>query len=99
MIKLRLLATFYKSFVFVSWAITLFCLLMIFIQGIGIITPLFWFKLVTLAIIVLFINSYKRNDFYYYKNLGLSKKILWISTLVFDLVLFILLAIITGSIA
>jgi type III secretory pathway component EscU len=80
----------------VSWAITLFCLAMIYMQGINIITPLFWFKLVTLGIIVLYINSYKYNEFYYYQNLGISKRVLWISTLLFDIILFVLLVIIIG---
>ncbi|HBZ26324.1 MAG TPA: hypothetical protein DEO54_08860 [Rikenellaceae bacterium] len=64
-------------------------------QGINIFTALFWFKIITLGIIVYFINNYKRNEFYYYKNLGLSKKVLWISSLTFDFILFLTLIIIT----
>lgn len=39
-------------------------------------------------------NSYKKNEFYYYKNLGLSKLKLWPPILVFDF-LFFLIALIT----
>ena len=31
-----------------------------------------------------FINIYKKNQFYYYKNLGISKKTLWIPILTFE---------------
>lgn len=72
-----------------SWVISLFCLAMIYMQGPGIIAPLFWFKLITLGIIILFINSYKRNEFYYYQNSGVSKMLLWVSTLLLDITLFI----------
>ncbi len=94
MTRIRLIATFYKSsYAFVSWVISFICLALIYMQGIAIITPLFWFKLLTLGIIVLFINSYKGNEFYYYQNLGASKLLLWISTLLLDMALFIVLLI------
>ncbi len=46
MTRIRLIATFYKSsYAFVSWVISFICLALIYMQGIAIITPLFWFKL------------------------------------------------------
>jgi len=92
---LRLTLNFYSSFAFASWMITILCVIISYTQGINIFTALFWFKIITLGIIVYFINNYKRNEFYYYKNLGLSKKVLWISSLTFDFILFLTLIIIT----
>jgi len=85
---LRLIGTFYKSYVIASSIITISCMQLIYMYGINIITVLIWFKLITLGIIVYYINSYKNNEFYYYQNLGLSKLFLWVSTILIDLSLF-----------
>lgn len=92
---LRLILTFYSSFVFVSFLSTLSCLSIIYIHGEKTLTALFWFKAVTLGMIYYVINSYKKREFYYYKNLGVSKRMLWIPTLSFDFFLFLVLMIIT----
>jgi type III secretory pathway component EscU len=63
---------------------------LIYMYGISIFTVLIWFKLITLGIIVYYINSYKKNEFYYYQSLGLSKLFLWISTILIDLSLFVI---------
>ena len=60
-----------------------------YIHGIKTFTILFWFKILTLGLTVLFINSYKRKEFYYFRNLGISKIVLWVSTILFDLFLFL----------
>lgn len=44
---------------------------------------------------VYFIHSYKRSEFYYYKNLGASKVLLWVSTLSFDFMMFLLVLILS----
>ena len=88
---LRLIGTFYKSYMIASSIITISCMNLIYVYGISIVTVLFWFKLITLGIIVYYINSYKKNEFYYYQNLGLSRLFLWISTIIFDVLLFVIL--------
>jgi hypothetical protein len=92
---LGLIIIFYKSFAFLSLMITLSCMIITYTYGVETFTVLFWFKIFTLGLSVYFINSYKRNEFLYYKNLGVSKVFLWISTLLFDSSLFIFLLIIT----
>jgi len=92
---IRSITHFYKSFAFASWIITLSCVFIAYYQGIMAFTALFWFKIITLGLIVYFISSYKRDEFYYYKNLGLSKLHLWVSTLLFDFILFIFLIVLT----
>jgi len=94
----RLILTFYKSFAFLSWFITLACLSISYVNGIHTFTALFWFKIITLGLIVYFISSFKREEFYYYKNLGYSKLLLWTSTLLIDFILFLALMIITLNI-
>lgn len=49
----------------------------------------FWFRAVVMAIIFYFINDYKRKEFYYYQNLGVSRRFLWITTYFLDTVLFL----------
>ncbi|PKP17417.1 MAG: hypothetical protein CVU05_15575 [Bacteroidetes bacterium HGW-Bacteroidetes-21] len=61
---------------------------------VSVLQVLFWFKLATLALIFYYINSYKKNEFYYYKNLGISKHKLWIPILVFDFSVFLISVII-----
>jgi len=90
---MRLIWTFYRSFVFASGLIT-FCSLVLFWQyGFSIFVVLFWFKVITLGLTFYFINNYKNKEYYYYQNLGISKALLWITTLIFDFTLFILLII------
>jgi len=98
MIIIRSVFTFYKSFVLASSIITLSCLSIIFTGGLKVFVAVFWFKVITLGIIYFFINKYKSKELYYFKNLGLSKKFLWISTISIDMLLFILSIIITYSI-
>jgi hypothetical protein len=70
-------------------------MLITYTHGSSAFTTLFWFKLITLAVFFFFINSYKREEFYYYKNLGTSKLVLWSSALSFDLILFVFMLILT----
>ncbi len=93
--SLRLLITFYKLFAVTSLIITLACLSIMYAHGIITFTVLFWFKMITLGLIFLYIHRFKPDAYYYYKNLGLTKKHLWISTLTFDMFLFLALIIIT----
>jgi hypothetical protein len=44
-----------------------------------------------MALVFAYIRAYKNSEFYYYKNLGLSKAFLWTATLVFDFCLFLFL--------
>lgn len=97
---IRLILTFYKSFAFSSFSITFICLGILYgfgAKGIYFIQILFWFKIITLGISVYFINEYKAKQYYYYKNLGVSKLALWIPVLVFDFLFFLTALIILAS--
>ena len=92
---LRLLLTFYKSFAFASLVVTLSCVGIIYTWGFDTFSTIFWFKIATFGLIIYYIHNFKKDDFSYYKNLGLTKKLLWISTLLFDFLLFLILITIT----
>jgi len=92
---IRLILTFYSSFALASSMITLSCISIIYTWGINSFTALFWFKIITLGLIFYYINSSKRDEFYYYKNLGFTKMHLWIPTLLLDFILFLTLMVLT----
>lgn len=87
--KIRSIISFYNSFSFGSILITLICLSVIVRSGTATLTALIWFKFITLFIILYHINSYKKDDFYYYKNLGISKSNLWLGACTIDISLFV----------
>ena len=91
----RLLWTFYRSFALASVVITICCLKLLWDFDFLIFGMLFWFKIATLGLLFYFIDNYKRNHYYYYQNLGLSRSVLWAATMGFDLFLFLFLTILT----
>lgn len=97
---IRLILTFYKSFAFLSFLVTFICLGLLYgfgINGIYMVQALFWFKIFTLAIIVYSTSVFKKKEFYYYKNLGISKQTLWIPILFFDFLFFLIAIIVLAS--
>lgn len=88
---IRLITTFYKSFLLASLLVTACCLGLFWEYGFSIFAAIFWLKINTLAITYYFITSYKSKTFYYYQNLGISKVLLWCTTLIFDFAFFIFL--------
>jgi hypothetical protein len=88
---IRIITTFYKSFLLASLLVTACCLGLFWKYGFSIFTAIFWLKITTLAITYYFITSYKSKEFYYYQNLGISKVLLWCTTLIFDFAFFIFL--------
>ena len=95
---IKLIATFYRSFFIATSAITVCCIWIFQDYGISTYFALFWFKIATLGLVYYFIKDYKAKDIYYYQNLGVSKVVLWSSTLIFDFSLFLVSIIITYKI-
>ncbi|MEO6314942.1 MAG: hypothetical protein ABIU63_01515 [Chitinophagaceae bacterium] len=89
----RLLVTFYRSFILASSLVTICCLVLFSEYGMAIFNVLCWLKLITLGVTYWFINNYKNKEYYYYQNLGISKRLCWVCTLSFDFALFIFLII------
>jgi len=91
---IRLIVTFYNTFIIPSVLISLLSAGIFMKSGWPFFVVIFWFKLISMAFIITFINSYRKKEFFYYQNLGLSKLALWTGTLVVDFVLFMALLII-----
>lgn len=92
---IRLTWTFYKNFLLISAIITFFCLRAFWINGFAGFLGIFWCKVLTFGLTYYFINTNKKNEYYYYQNLGVAKALLWTATLSFDFILFLLLLILT----
>ncbi len=90
---IRLSWTFYKNFMLLSAVITAFCLRSFWMYGFAGFFGIFWSKVFTLGVTYYFVNNNKKNEYHYYQNLGISKTVLWVVTLFFDIVLFLLLLI------
>ena len=88
--KVKLILEFYKNFWFSSNLINLGCLLMLFYYGKIAFSNFFWIKILTLGVIVYFINNFKKEHFYFYKNLGINKIPLWISVITLDLLILLI---------
>lgn len=96
LIIIRLVFTFYKSFLLFSLLITIACLRTFWMQGFAAFFGIFWCKLITLGITYYFINVNKKHEYYYYRNLGVSRTLLWTAALSFDFILFIFLIILAA---
>lgn len=86
--KIRLLFTFFQYFIWVSIFIDAACMYFLWRNGIEAYKLLFWLKLLSMGVSFYLVNEYKKQEYFYFYNFGLSKKTLWITTLAFDLLLF-----------
>jgi hypothetical protein len=87
----RLLFTFYRSYILASFVISASLLKVFWMYGYSSFFAIFWLKLLTYGVIYYFINTLKGKELYYYQNLGLSKRFLWAVTISFDFVIYIFL--------
>ena len=91
---IRLIITFYKLFFYAGFIISLTCAYFVYQFKVDPFSEYFWLKTVTLGLFFYYLHYYKRdNIYYYYKNLGLSKKQLWITTFTIEYILFFMLLI------
>ena len=95
--RINLFFTFYKSFCFASILISIVCAYFLVQYGASAYSVLFWFKIITSALIFFYIKEYKSKEFYFYKNLGISKKALWIFSFLFDFTVYFIVVIIALS--
>ncbi len=86
---IRHIWTFYWSFLLVPILIDICCLSLFRKYGFSIFFALFWLKSTTLALTFHFVNGYKKNVYYYYFNLGISKLLLWIPIFIFEFIVFV----------
>ncbi|MBW0177858.1 hypothetical protein [Sediminibacterium sp.] len=86
---IRLVSGFYRNFLLFSIVITVCCASIFWNNGLSSFMTIFWFKIITLGLIYYFVNSNNNKQYYYYFNLGISKFVLWTTTVAFDLALFL----------
>ncbi|KQC00290.1 hypothetical protein [Pedobacter sp. Hv1] len=88
---IRSLCTFYHNFFLVGFILSFCCGYAYQFYGCNYKTLpfLFWFKVITMAIIWYAVTTNKRKEFFYYQNLGISKTLLWMVTLGIDFILFV----------
>lgn len=91
--KTGFLFTFYRYYIWVSLLVNVTCAFFLWNNGIGAYSALFWFKIFTMGVSLYLINDYRKQQYFYFYNFGLSKKTLWIFSLAFDLFLFFALII------
>jgi len=75
---------------FFAIVISLWCAYLISKDGFLAVNVIFWLKISTSFIIYFFVKQYKKNEFYYYRNLGFSITVLWIITFGIDFIILIL---------
>ena len=92
--NIKLYFVFYKSFWFFSTVISILCAFYLMSDGASIYAPLFWFKIGTLAFVFYYIRAYKAKEFLFYKNLGISRRALWVFSFSFDMIIYFVLVII-----
>ncbi len=66
-------------------------------HGVAAISFAFWIKVITLVILIGFVYSRYQPEFYYYKNLGIGKRMLLIAVASLDLLLYISMAFIVSG--
>jgi hypothetical protein len=93
--NLSLLFRFYLNFCLVAALMTLVSIAMLYELGPGAVAIIVWFKIITMAIFTWYVSANKHKEFFYYRNLGLSKFRLFACTLGFDLIVFVLLMVLT----
>ena len=92
--KLKALILYGKSYIIVTQALTIVCFILITMKGYGLISPLFWFKIITSSILIYRTITYKKTTIYMYLNVGISEQFLIYALLIFDFIIFMSLIII-----
>ncbi|WP_156522624.1 hypothetical protein [Arachidicoccus ginsenosidimutans] len=82
--KLKHILFFYRSFWLASAIINTGCGIAVFKFGLEEVAPCLWLKIFSCTIIYFLVNEYKKNEYYYYLNVGIGKRLLWSVVFVFD---------------
>ncbi|RAJ31087.1 hypothetical protein [Pedobacter cryoconitis] len=94
---LRLLLTSYLGLMAATLILSLVGIVAYRLMGVEFQPVIIWFKVITLGVVGYYLGNYKKKEFYYYRNLGLSKTFIWVCTFTFDLSLFVALLILIKS--
>ncbi|WP_299513197.1 hypothetical protein [Mucilaginibacter sp.] len=89
---LTLISRFYSGIFLPNFLVTLSCVYLHWSYGTkahDLAGIFFWYKIITLAMIFYTAIHYKKQELYYYQNLGVTKWMLGIPTSVFDFLLWL----------
>ena len=90
--SLLALLIFYRTHAAASVLISLGCGFILYSNGLGPLPFLLILKLVSALVILYFIEEFRSESYYFYHNLGLTKRGIWIGSLSLDLLLFALIS-------
>ncbi len=87
--KIPLFIAFYRTY-FIAATIISICGISVLVKyGLSAFGVIFWFKILSYIPIYMLVNELQSRKYYYYLNLGVSKLLLWIITLLMDISIFI----------
>jgi hypothetical protein len=86
--KISLSITFYRNYFIASTIISICSISALFKYGLNTFGIIFWFKILSYVPIYMLVNELQSRKYYYYLNLGVSKLLLWIITLLMDISIF-----------
>lgn len=95
--KIHLLWAFYLNFAAALLVVNGVSSYTFYESGMKSLTIILCLKVISSCAIVFYINSYKKKDFYYYQNRGLSRSFLWNYTLSADFISLIFLLFLTAQ--
>ena len=95
--SLKLITRFYTGIFLANFLVTLSCIYLLRHFGHSaqkIIGVLFWYKIITIACLFYTSVYYRKNEMYYYQNLGVSRVQLGVTTSLFDFSIWLVLMLI-----
>jgi len=99
---IKLITRFYGAIFLANFLVTLSCVYLLAMAGKNdqaIVAVFFWYKIISMTLIFYTAIHYKKQELYYYQNLGISKTQLILATSIFDIfiwLMFILLQLLIG---
>ncbi|GAA4434450.1 hypothetical protein GCM10023091_09430 [Ravibacter arvi] len=86
---LNLIFRFYKSFCLATLLPSAFLLYSASPDVLKVFGLAFKFKILSLILVLALVYQYKRSQFYYYRNLGLSRNVILVSVFMLDMMIFL----------
>jgi len=79
---------FYKSVCQVTLSISVLCLWVFAAHGPASLKAILWFKVITFGVVVFHVENTRKQAFWYFYNLGLTREMLWIGVVFIDFSIF-----------
>jgi len=96
MATMRAAFAFYRNFIWIANAISIFGCFTILLNGKPtFIIPVFWMKICTNILLGIYVNVFQDEQFYFYYNLGFTRKRLFALAFAIDLSVWICMTLLT----